>query len=205
MKRVYHAQSDILQKPVECCYALGLIWVAQNCSGAGALVACSRENSTCVTSSLRLPPVFCACHDTDLTQTFLTDIFSSSVSLSFSFFLLPLCLVQMDERKNIFPGNLPYLQSSDMAARPLLINSPLNFNRLIINYWGINVQIQLCCPSSIHKCQQRRFTAYAVEYLDSPLTLTSQLSEAEECFLEQVCRQNEREAEIWAEEIFSSA
>lgn len=87
----------------------------------------------------------------------------------------------MDKRKDIFPGNLLYLQSSDMAARPLLINSPLNFNRLIINYWGINVQIQLCCPSSVHKCQQRYFMAYAVEYSDSqsPLTLTSQLSEAE--------------------------
>lgn len=87
----------------------------------------------------------------------------------------------MDKRKNVFPGNLLYLQSSDMAARPLLINSPLNFNRLIINYWGINVQIQLCCPSSVHKCQQRYFMAYAVEHSDSqsPLTLTSQLSEAE--------------------------
>lgn len=102
-------------------------------------------------------------------------------SLSVSFFLLLLCLFMMDKWKCIFPGNLLYLRSSDMAARPLLINSPLNFNRLIINYWGINVQIQLCCPSSVHKCQQRYFMACAVEHSDSQssLTLISQLREAE--------------------------
>lgn len=138
---------------------------------------------TCVSNSLRLPPVIHTCHDA---ERFLVPNFShrhlfSPVYLSLSFFLLPFCLVLMDKRKNIFPRNLLYLQSSDMAARPLLINSPLNFNRLIINYWGINVQIQLCCPSSVHKCQQRYFMAYAGEHSDSqsPLTLTSQLSEAE--------------------------
>lgn len=121
--------------------------------------------------------------------------FSPSIKLPPSFFLLTLCLLLMDKRKNIFPGNLLYLQSSDMAARPLLINSPLNFNRLIINYWGINVQIQLCCPSSVHKCQQRYFMAYAVEHSDSqsPLTLTSQLSEAEKRGFFRLSMQTEQE------------
>lgn len=130
-------------------------------------------------------------------------------SLSVSFFLLLLCLFMMDKWKCIFPGNLLYLRSSDMAARPLLINSPLNFNRLIINYWGINVQIQLCCPSSVHKCQQRYFMACAVEHSNSQssLTLISQLREAENriFFSKQVHKQNEIKAEIWDEELFSSA
>lgn len=116
-----------------------------------------------------------------------------SFHLAFSFLLPPSSMFASEEKKkkNTFPGNLLYLQSSDMAARPLLINSPLNFNRLIINYWGINVQIQLCCPSSVHKCQQRYFMAYAVEHSDSqsPLTFTSQLSELEkEDFLNCICR-----------------
>lgn len=130
-----------------------------------------------------------------LTQTFVMDIFSPSLSFLFpSFSFLYVCFWWTKE-KNIFPGNLLYLQSSDMAARPLLINSPLNFNRLIINYWGINVQIQLCCPSSVHKCQQRYFMAYAIEYSDSqsPLTLTSQLSEAEKRGFFKLSMQTEQE------------
>lgn len=133
-----------------------------------------------------MPQFLYTCHDPktfcDLNFPFLTDfIILLSLFLFLSFFFLLLCLFMMDKRKCVFPGNLLYLQSSDMAARPLLINSPLNFNRLIINYWGINVQIQLCCPSSVHKCQQRYFMACAVGHSDSqsPLTLTSQLCQAE--------------------------
>lgn len=83
MKRVYHVQPDILQKPVECCYALGLICFARNCNEAGARVARSRqarsrEKSTCVSD----------CHQCfalammkrgSLTQTFLADVFSLSI------------------------------------------------------------------------------------------------------------------------------
>lgn len=165
----------------------------------------SHEESACVCDSLTATTALCLpwCQQIPwpklLSQTYFL-LPSSFLFPSFSF--LYVCFWWTKE-KNIFPGNLLYLQSSDMAARPLLINSPLNFNRLIINYWGINVQIQLCCPSSVHKCQQRYFMAYTVEHSDSqsPLTLTSQLSEAEKRgFLNWVCRQNEREEEIWAKE-----
>lgn len=144
-------------------------YVVQNCSEAGGSVRCLYERSIFVSHSLRLSQELCTCHDTDrfcdLHFSVLTEVFILACP-SVSFFL-PLCLVLMDKRKSIFPGNLLYLQSGDMADRPLLINFPLNFNRLIINYWGINVQIQLCCPSSVHKCQQRYFMAYAVEHSDS--------------------------------------
>lgn len=135
----------------------------------------SHEKTICVSSSLSLPPVLCTYHETFLDPNFCHIFFSPCLAFFFLHFFL-LCLVLMDERENIFPGNLLYLQSSDMAARPLLINSPLNFNRLIINYWGINVQIQLCCPCSVHKCQQRYFMAYAVERSNSPITSYSHIS-----------------------------
>lgn len=156
-----------------------------------------REESASVSDSLTATSALCLpwCQHRFLDPNFCHGHIFSFHLLSLFFFLLPLCLLLMDKRKNIFPGNLLYLQSSDMAARPLLINSPLNFNRLIINYWGINVQIQLCCPSSVHKCQQRYFMAYAVEHSNSqsPLTLTSQLFEAEKRGLFKLSMQTEQE------------
>lgn len=100
MKRVYHAQPDILQKPVERCYALGLICVAQNCNEAGARVACSHEKSTCVSDSLRLPPVLCTYHGA---ERFLDPNFSHrrifSLCLAFSFLLSPSSMFGSDGQK----------------------------------------------------------------------------------------------------------
>lgn len=153
------------------------IRVAQSCNEAGARVACSHKKSTCVSDSLIVTSTLHSPWHREVPWPKLfPQTYFSSVYLSLSLSLLPLCLVLMGKRRNIFPGNLLYLQSSDMAARPLLINSPLNFNRLIINYWGINVQIQLCCPSSVHECQQRYFMAYVGEHSVLNHLLLSHLS-----------------------------
>lgn len=81
--------------------------------------------------------------------------------------------LQQAEKAEEISRQLAVFTSRGMAARPLLINSPLNFNRSAINYWGLNVEIQLRCPTSVHKCLQRSFGTEQVEHLGSPSSLAA--------------------------------